>query len=480
MTPKSVGFKVGLATALLHFALVVLAYISAAGSQSSTAGLAFLPFLFLDAPLLLLAELLPGGAGKLVLGVPLISFGILGSLMWFAIPWLTDSLLVRFRPQARRGMRWLMAVGSLPVALFLFVPLSSGVIRLSIRNERPDELVALLKRPAPSALARRTAWEDPALRGVCGIHLADNGPEAGVEILVACHCGVVRLDDQCAETFRLEFPEVYYQTVVPVPAGNSIANRFLVYKFFDHAALLDPDGRELWRAGEKTDEGRPLAGVECGDMDGDGQPEFALYRTYRDGITLLDEAGKPRWTHPVYALGHLVMADVRGNGKQEILYSNGGFTTLDADGNVAGELKLDSDSSAFALVDWPERKDRPNLLLTEDNLIRIVDLDGNEVRRLDAPGCRSYGDVAAVPVKFRADESAWLAVRKNVHPDLAVLFVYDAAGQLVHQDVEIRQGGSGTPALAGVPAADGQTERLLVGGGEDGAARLVEYALSGP
>lgn len=480
MPQKSVGFKIGLLTAALHFLLAVLAYVAMSSSKSSTAGLAFLPFVVLDAPLWFLQTLLPDAIGKTVMGSPLISFGVLGSALWFAIPWLADRLVVRFLPKARRLVRWLVVLACLPLAFSAFRPLSIQTSMMSMRNERPEELQALLKKPAPGILAKRTVLENQDLRGICGIHPLDGSGE----LLVAFHRGVLRLDRRQAEISRLEFSTNHFQAVVPVRAGDAFNDRFLAYRFFEYAAVLGPAGEELWRAGEKAEGGRPLAGAMSGDIDGDGQPEFALYWDYRDGIQLLDGTGRARWTHPVYSLGHVEMADVRGNGKKEILYSNSNnarsstvFKTVNAFGTVVDELNLATCSSEFALVDWPERRARPNLLLTEENQIRIVDLDGNEVRRLEAPGCRSYGAVAAIPVKFRAAAPAYLAVRKNLHPDLAALYVYDADGKRVHQDVETRLGGGEMPALAAGPGEMPGAERLLVGSGDVFHAALVEYSL---
>lgn len=473
MTPKSVGFKLGLIVAILHLLLVLLTYAAVVHSTSSTAGLAYLPFMFLDAPVLFLGGFLPGGDA--LMRQPLIVFGGAGSFLWFAIPWLADRLVARIFPNTRRWIRWLAASAVLPAAIFAFVPLSHLSVSRSIRAERPEEIQALLKNPSPGLFAKRTVLEAKELGGICGIHPDPAGGEDGV--LVLFHRGVVRLDRDWTETSRVEFADIYYQTVEPVRTAGAFDERFLAYRFFDYAALLGPDGGEIWRAGEKTGQDSPLAGAATGDIDGDGRPEFALYHTYQKGISLHDDSGRLRWTHYANSIDHVVMADVRGNGRQEILMRAGrDFLILDADGTCAAQIPIETDSSGFALVHWPEQSARPNLLLTEDNRIRIVDFDGNDLRELDAPGCRSYGDVVAVPVRFRNGEPPALAVRKNVHPDLAVLYVYTADNRLIHQSVEIRPGG-GTPALAAVPAGDSGVERLLVGSGENNQVRLLEYSL---
>ena len=469
MSPKTVGFKLGLIVAILHLLLVLLTYAAVANSTSSTAGLAYLPFMFLDAPILFLGGCLPGG--DTLMGLPLISFGILGSLLWFAFPWLSDRLVVRWFPRTRRLVRWLVALAALPVLLCAFVPLAHLSVSRSIRDTRPVELKALLKHPVPGILARRTVWETNLLDRICGIH-----PDPDTDgLLLACHRSVLRLDAQFTVQHRLDFPE-YFQSVAPVRIGDGFSGQYIVHRLFEYAALLGPEGRELWRAGEKLAPGQHVEGVRSGDIDGDGRPEFAVFYRYGGGILLVDEKGQTLWTYSADSIDHLEMADVRGNGRQEILFHDRAFKILDAAGRVVAETNIATSSSQFALAAWPASAGRPNLVLSEENQIRIVDLDGNEIRRLEAPGCRGFGDLAAVPVRFRADAAPFLAVRKLLHPDLATLFVYDAAGQLVHREVEIVLG-SGDAALAAVPAGDSGAERLLVGSGENNQVRLLEYSL---
>jgi len=266
--------------------------------------------------------------------------------------------------------------------------------------------------------------------------------------------------------------------------SNSCKIEVITYKLFEHAALLDYNGKEMWRTAGAADEGRHVDGVQSGDIDRDGKPEFAVYHRYRDGIMLIDESGKTLWKHPVYALGHLGMKDVRRNGKEEIFYSNSNnanlltvFRTLDAEGAIVDELEISTASSEFVVIGWPVIEIRPNILLTEENEIRIVDMKGSTVVQLDAPGCRTFGKVKAVTVRFQKDEPAFLAVRKILHPDLAVLFVFDANGSLIYQSAQIIEG-SMQPSLAAVPVDETGIDRLLVGHRHGYGERIIEYSLA--
>jgi hypothetical protein len=210
--------------------------------------------------------------------------------------------------------------------------------------------------------------------------------------------------------------------------------------------------------------------------------EIVVFFRYGKGIELVDGDGHVKWSHPVYALGHLEIADVRGVGHPEIVYSNSNnadgrttFTVLDADGAIAEQIKIVTSSSEFALVERRENVARPLILLTEGRQLRLVDWQGDTLRQLDAPGCRTYGEVSAVTVKLKRDEPSYLAVRKRLHPDLLVLYVYNDAGALVYQKTEAVEGVAGV-AMAAVPSDEAGVEKLLVGSTSGLNAVVDEYS----
>lgn len=83
----------------------------------------------------------------------------------------------------------------------------------------------------------------------------------------------------------------------------------------------------------------------------------------------------------------------------------------------------------------------------------------------------------AVTVKFKKKAPAFLAVRKNLHPDLAVLFVYNADGNLVFQTAKIAKVPI-QPSLATVPSDEPGVERLLVGSPMGYGSVVIEYSLA--
>ncbi len=479
MKQKSLGFKIGAVLAALHFCLVVLAFLAMVNSRSSTSGLVFIWFYFLDAPLLLL---FPSSILKLF-GVfaPLIQFGIFGSSLWFLVPWVTDLAVTRVFPRGTRIARVLVIVIAIPLLVAGFVRLSFFSVKHSIQQERPAELEKTLNNASTDFLTAKVIFEAPGQ--VSNINLMSCRPGVGVELLLSLSQGVVFLDSTYQTQHRVDFPGRRFWTIEPFKVDSTQACGFLAYRYMENVYLLDSEGKEIWKSVQADSQSGPVEGVRMGDVDGDGKPEFALYHSYRQGIELIDAEGRTRWKHPVYALGHLEIADVRGNGKAQVIYSNSNnangitdFTFLNADGVVDKEFHLSTASSEFAMIKWPKKEALSNVLLTEDNTIRIVDLQGGTVMQLSAPGCRTWGAVKAVTIKFRKEEPEYLAVRKSLHPDLSVLYVYDPNGNLVYQKTEVSE--VLAPLLFAAPVAETGTERLLVGSTQKFNGQVVEYSLT--
>jgi hypothetical protein len=338
----------------------------------------------------------------------------------------------------------------------------------------------MLNSASSDFLSEKVVFEDNIPGGVSSI----NQVNAGSEIILALHRGVAVLNSSFEVQSRIQF-NGHFHTVNPIPTNDPHSYRFIAYKLFKKVVLLNSKGEEIWGITGDTERKRYIEGVQCGDINGDGKPEFAIYYRYGEGITLVDEEGKILWKHPVYALGHLEIKDVRESGKEEIVYSNSNnanlatvFTTLDADGTVVDQLDISTASYEFAIIKWPDIEGCSHILLTEENRIRIVDMKGSAIVQLDAPGCRSFGKVKAITVKFQKEKPAYLAVRKILHPDLDVLYIYDANDKLVFQKSEVIKG-SMQPSLATVIVDKSSVERLLVGAKQDYyGTRVLEYSLA--
>jgi len=478
---KSIGFKIGIGLAVLHLGLVILAFIAFITSSSSTSALVFIWFFFLDAPI----RLLPSSIFD-IFGVagPLISFGVLGSALWFLIPWLLDRLVVNIFPKAGRKIRWLVVIGAIPLILIGFTALGDFAVKKSIQAERPAELKKMLDSASTDFLTEKIILEDNDYGAVSSIRLMHCRPDTGLEIMLTLPWGVAFFNNDYQEQHRIKFGQNSYMTIEPIGRDGISSCTYMAYKLFEGVYLYDSEGNQRWNITRQEPNGTAIGGVKAGDVNGDNKPEFAIYHRYREGIHLVDGDRVTLWKYPVLALGHLEMVDVDGDGKTKIIFSNSNnangvteFTILDGAGAPADLIKIPTTSYEFSIVRWPVIESKPNLLLTEDNKIRIVDLQGDTVLELAAPGCRAFGKVAAAPVKLENTESRYLAVKKSLHPDLSVLYVYNPNGKLVFQKTEVIKGVL-TPALTPGPANKAGLEKLIVGASRGFNAQILEYSLT--
>ncbi|MHC4739736.1 MAG: FG-GAP repeat domain-containing protein, partial [Planctomycetota bacterium] len=351
------------------------------------------------------------------------------------------------------------------------------------QSERPAEVKKALNRAPSNFLSERIIFEDNNWGTVNSINRMTLRPDAGMELILGMTNRIVFLDESYSEEGSLNFNERRFYTIEPVYMDENYSCGFLGYRYGKGAYLFDSEGKEIWEFTQSDNTTGTIDGAEFGDIDGDGKTEFAVYYRYSEGIHLVNSDGKTRWKHPVYALGHLEIADLNGDGKAEIIYDNSNnangiteFNILNAAGAIVDQMKIATKSYEFAISKWPTRESEPHILLTEDAKIRIVDLKGDTVICLDAPGCRPFGNVKAVTVKFKKDEPEYLAVKKNLHPDLSVLYVYDNYGKLVYQKTEVVEGGR-TLALAVVPMRETGNEGLLVGAARNHKSLVLEYSL---
>lgn len=481
MKHKSIGFKIGIVLAVFHLCLTLLAFFAYIKCRSSTAGLVFIWFFVLDAPILLL---LPSVIFK-TFGVvaPLIQFGIFGSAFWFLIPWLIDLALRHVFPNGKRLVRAIVIVGAIPIILVGFSHLSNFSTKRTIQQKRPAELKKMLNSATSDFLTEKVIFEDDAWGPVTSINRMVCKSGSGMEFIVAMYGGIVFLNESYQEQGRLNLAGRRFNMTEPL-YDNTNSCRFLAYRYGEGVYLFDLEGKEIWKF-IKSDKTVTIDGSRFGDVDGDGKMEFAIYYRYRQGIVLIDSDGKTRWEHPVNALGHLEITDILGDGKAKVVYTNSNnangstdFIVLDSEGTIANQQKITTKSYEFAVIRWPNSAANPNILLTEDGKIRIVDIKGETVVRLDAPGCRSYGNMKAVTVKFRKEEPEYLAVRKILFPDISVLYVYDTNGKLVYQKTEVFDGLL-DPTLATMPVNETGAEKLLVGASAGiFRAQVLEYSLT--
>jgi len=477
----SVGFMFGVLLAILHLCLVILAYIVYINSKSSTSALVFVWFFTLDAPV----HMLPSSAFQLFgTPTPLILYGVIGSVMWFLIPWMIDKGIKALFPKINKLIRAITIIVLIPLILFGFSRLCRINIKRQIQARRPDELKKVLNQASSDFLTENIVYKDDRLASIISVDIKDILGSSDNEIIIAMNDTIVVLDEKYNEISCLPLNGLRFTSIEPVYLNEKNFYGFLGYRYGKGIWLLDSLGKEQWSYQQTNDIGLHPDGASFGDIDGDRNPEYAVYYRYKEGIHLLDSDGRVQWKHPIYALGHLEVADLNGDGNAEIIYTNSNnangkttFKILDAVGTISGKMDIATTSYEFEMINWPSEASSPNILLTEENTIRIINMNCQTVLSLDAPGCRTFGDVQAVGVQFENNAPNYLVVKKNLHPDLMTLYVFSRDGTLVYQKTEVLER-CRIRDFAVVPFQMIGGEGILLGSIYNDQPLLIEYFLS--
>ncbi len=239
------------------------------------------------------------------------------------------------------------------------------------------------------------------------------------------------------------------------------------------AALLDSSGEILWR----TDlELGPLA---AGDVDGDGELEFAGVSDA--GMTLLETDGTVQWqkgleNYPGWPAG---MADTDENGRAEVIHPISEpkerrveIVGRDANGDIVHRARRKGDwltagfFTQFSMCPWPSRDGQSHLLIPSNKHISLVALDGETVLRGTAPGTNIVDHVWGVPVRLRATGPSYLAtVTISLKFDTSFLRIHDADGELLFERAtNLTDDDAIWPGLAAWQPPGEKHEVLLVGG----------------
>jgi len=355
-----------------------------------------------------------------------------------------------------------------------------------------------LEGEGPSVGADRfeatVVFEDGRIGPVSDIAIGDYDPASGDEIVVAGLNGAAFLDQHLRTTSFVEFerPEdrPYGRTVEVVDVDGDGVCEFLArgsYLGLDQGALLDHEGRLLWRTGADTG---TCASMAAGDVDSDGLLEFA---TFQDGaIEPLDATGTKIWeTQPEGMQTHTIqMADVTSDGVPEVVYGRHDFEDdrkvelvgLDAQGEIVyaarrkGDYLIAGLFFAFSVCPWPTADSPPHFLAPLISSIMLFDAEGRTVLKGRAPGTMITDFAVGTPVRFQAGSNPWLAsLVVSFKYESSSLRVHDPEGQLLYEETRLLYG---RPDVLWVGMAPWQppgedAEVLLVGG----ADKVWQYRL---
>ena len=339
---------------------------------------------------------------------------------------------------------------------------------LNEADRLPDEVATPRVVAGEGFLTRRLLVESEHLGPVSDIRLGELDPSPGLELGIAGAEGALFLDPEngrIVASTRLPRRGGHVMLVDVDGDGESeLLNRGGGWQ---PVSLFDHSGNELWsfRSGPND--------LAAGDLDGDGALDFVIGTA--SSLRRLDRGGRQVWKRPDVNVWHVEILDTDGDGDHEIVHSNGRGMLLirDAEGRVLESLPP-LGLETFSLCPWPRAADPAHLIAwnRRHRDLRLIDLRGDVVKSLPAPGSRRIGGIWGTPVRFSDGGPRYLAVllRMLARWNRSILYLYDPGGTVVFHEVLDARG----EAIAVLPAAREGDQRLLVGG--DG--KVWEYTLA--
>lgn len=230
----------------------------------------------------------------------------------------------------------------------------------------------------------------------------------------------------------------------------------------DDVATFDISGKQLWKFAESTD----YAQLAVGDLDLDGQPEFAVqYPGAGDGSTLviMDSQGKERSRMETSSIWGMTIAEQILDGKPALVTIEDGERLVyrSERGHVVHEESYEDLDGNVCVVDGFGAPERQCVLLSGTGLLRLVDGSGSVVLELTPPELDYPDLLSATLVSFAPDGPPLLAVLAPTYDyEATFMYLYALDGTLTY--FEVLDGYFAS--LLALPGDGTQPGRLLAGG----------------
>lgn len=256
---------------------------------------------------------------------------------------------------------------------------------------------------------------------------------------------------------------------------------YLTRGSIDGAALFSHGGALLWSYGAFDGERSSIDDLVAGDLDNDGTAELVASW---DALEAFSLGGEKLWQRPWEGSIHsLDVADADGDGEAEIIVSHGQMAVMNPNGEKVRDVRLPFYLGRFSVLRGPRGDE--SLLAVEEGSVWTFDSKGERVQKFPAPLAEikveprkvGFGGDEGGGFDFTIDkvdvyraEGAWVkldparpemlaVITSYVVLDRSVLYVYDASGTLLYEEVMPEQ----CRAVAALPAPEGRPQEFLVG-----------------
>ena len=211
------------------------------------------------------------------------------------------------------------------------------------------------------------------------------------------------------------------------------------YEFFNRSgnwhpsAAYDADGGIRWRHALNWG----VSQMAPGHLEGGTELDFVVGMN-ADGLRRLDADGKVIWQLPVGTVWDVELADLDGDGLDEILHSasRGHFFVRAGDGTVLSDVTMEPAIWQFELTRWGSEDGNPRVAYLRNEHLWLVKPDGTQRRSLALGLNSDYGRPSLSSMRLGDDEGTGLALLVDYRLfDRSVLNLYDAKGELTYQQV---------------------------------------------
>ncbi len=283
-------------------------------------------------------------------------------------------------------------------------------------------------------LEKKVFYSDVGLGRVSDIRRFALTPDSEPLLCIIGHRTAAFLSPNRTPVRTVQFGAGRADRVVLVDMESDGNPEFLSRGSWLHSVVLfDLYGRERWNFAHENGVNDAAA---C-DMDGDGVAEVVVGLNGFGGVHLLDARGNRLWRRIDGNVWQVAMVDVDGDGRCEIVHSNGGgeMTVRNARGKVVLNRDMETYFSDFAMTDWGPSRAPGFMIGSDDGNLPIIDLKGNIVYRLPAPDSMRISEPLGTTVSHPAGGVHYAALATFAQWNRTALYVYDTSLALVYREV---------------------------------------------